>query len=352
MIFETKEVKTVAYQICALGIRSGDGLCAKWMPRKGLQAAELRRVLNMTPKQYRKTLVGLSNTVEQKMCAQDWNTIEFGKLPSVASKQYMQAFMRHSPDTWAAYKDALVKGDDKINASAIFPHDVIKGIRHGDSVVGMKQWDALPNYLGEGDNFILPMVDTSGSMNTPAGKSNSTCLDIAVSLGLYLADKQQGKFAGMFLNFSREPNLQVLKGNLVEKMNQMDRSQWDMNTNLSAAFKKVLDVARHSSVPQSEMPKYVLILSDMQFDACANMSGMQDMESQYAAAGYEMPKVVFWNLNGAYGNQPVTINKDGVAMVSGFSPAIMKSILACKNLTPMDIVMETINSERYASINI
>lgn len=353
LIFETKEVKDAAYQICALGIRSGDGLCAKWMPRKGLQAAELRRVLNMTPKQYRKTLVSLSNTVEQKMCAQEWTQIEFGKLPSIASKQYMKAFLKHTPEQYAAYKNALVKGEAKINASAIFPHDVIVGLKRGDSTVAQAQWDALPNYLGEGDHFILPMVDVSGSMHCPTGPgANTQCIDVALAIGLYLADKQKGSFAGMFLTFSGHPELLKLTGDLRQKMEQMDRSNWGMNTDLNLAFKKVLDVAVCGNVPQSEMPKYILIMSDMQFDSCVNFSAIEMIRKQYENAGYEMPGVVFWNLNAAYGNQPVTVNQKGVALVSGFSPAIMTSILGAEQLSPMDIVLNTINSERYASINV
>lgn len=354
LIFQTPEVQNVALQTCALGIRSGDGLCAKWMPRKGEVAVALRKVLNMSPKMYRKTLVGLSNTVEQKMCAQDWASIEYSKLPSIASKQYMKAFLKHTPEQYAAYKASLVKGDVKINAAAIFPHDVITGMKQGDVTVGMAQWEALPNYLGDGDNFILPMVDVSGSMNCPAGSSNTTCMDVALALGLYLADKQKGKFAGMFLTFSAKPELQVLKGNLVEKMNQMARSDWGMNTNIELAFRKVLNTATMNNVPQSEMPKYLLILSDMQFDRCTNFgsSAHKMIRDMYHSAGYEMPGIVFWNLNGAYGNQPVTINAEGVALVSGFSPAIMMSILSAEQLSPMNIVLATINSERYSNITL
>lgn len=352
LIFETKEIKELAYRICAMGIRSGDGLCAKWMPRKGLQAAELRRALNMSPKQYRKTLVNLSNTVEQKMCAQDWNSIEFDKLPSIASKQYMKAFLKHAPEKYGEYKAALVKGDAKINASAIFPHDVIVGIERGDVTVGKAQWDALPNYLGDGDNFILPMVDVSGSMCQPAGGSTAMCMDIAVALGLYLADKQKGAFNGMFLTFSGQPELVQLTGDIVSKIRQMKRSNWGMNTDLTRAFTRVLEVAVKGNVPQSQMPKYVLIMSDMQFDGCVSMSAMDMIKAKYKAAGYEVPNVVFWNLNAAYGNAPVTVNKSGVALISGFSPAIMTSVLGAENISPTDIAMNTINSDRYANITL
>lgn len=352
LIFQTREIKALAYQVYALGIRSGDGLAAKWAPRKGKIAAELRNALGLTPKQYRKMIVGLSNTVEQKMCAQEWTAIEFDKLPSIAAKQYMKAFTKHAPLQYAEYKSALVKGDAKINASAIFPHDVIRGIRHGDSTVGAAQWNALPNYIEGDDNFILPMVDVSGSMQCPVKGSNVECIDVALALGLYLADKQTGAYAGMFLTFSETTELVKLKGDILQKMRQMHSSNWGMNTNIARAFHKVLNTAVECKVDPEDMPKYILILSDMQFDMCAQMSGMDMMEYKYAEAGYKVPKIIFWNLNASFGNTPVTMNKHGVALVSGFSPAIMKSILNAKSVTPEAIMLDTINSDRYANINL
>lgn len=351
LIFNTTRIRNEAYKIYALGIRSGDGLAAKWAPRKGPIAVELRNFMGLSPKQYRKTIVNLSNTVEQKMCAQEWDKIEFGKLPSIAAKRYMQAFLKNAKTQYAQYIEGLKKGTEKINASAIFPHDVIVGMKYGDVEVGVAQWNALPNYLS--DKKILPMVDVSGSMTCSAG-GNVSCLDVAVALGLYVADKQPGAYNGMFLTFSESPQLIKLEGTLPQKMGQMRKSNWGMNTNITAAFDLVLSHAKQYKVSQADMPQYLLIMSDMQFDQCGRISGLDMMRQKYEQAGYQLPVIVFWNLNAVYSNVPVSTNDKGVVMISGFSPAIMKSVLSVdlESITPLQIVLNTINSERYQLINL
>jgi len=182
------------------------------------------------------------------------------------------------------------------------------------------------------------------------GGASLSCMDVAVSLGLYLADKNTGSFSDMFLTFSSTPRIEVLTGNIVEKVNQMMDADWGMSTNLHGAFDEILRVAQASNVPEAEMPKYVLILSDMQFNGCVrnNDSAMEMIERKFEAAGYEVPKVVFWNIsNGRNEQAPVTFDKEGTALVSGFSPAITKSILRAENFTPRDIMLDTINAPRY-----
>jgi hypothetical protein len=175
-------------------------------------------------------------------------------------------------------------------------------------------------------------------------------LDVAVSLGLYLADKNKGAFKDTFLTFSGTPELLTLKGDIVQKVNQMITSKWAMDTNLHKAFDKVLAVAVKNNVPQSDMPKMVLILSDMQFNACVNHddSAMQMIERKFRDAGYEVPGVVFWNLN-ASDNVPVKSDKSGAALVSGFSPSIMASLLGAdpSEFTPEGMMMKTIMNYRY-----
>jgi hypothetical protein len=175
-------------------------------------------------------------------------------------------------------------------------------------------------------------------------------LDVAVSLGLYLADKNKGKFKDTFLTFSGSPELLHLNGNILDKISQMVRSSWQMSTNLHAAMQKILDVAIKGSVPQEEMPEVLLILSDMQFDSCTRYddSAMQMIERKFTDSGYKVPKIVFWNLN-ANDNVPVKFDKRDTALVSGFSPAIMKSVLAAdlEQFTPESIMMKAIMSDRY-----
>ena len=356
-VFETKQLKSAAYTMLGNALRESNGLAAKWTPRKGPIAAEIRTFFGMSPKQYRKSLVALTKVVETQMCANDWDNINFSHVPSVAARQYKKAFNRHSP-AFAEYVAKLVAKDPtvKVNASAIYPHDVLKGIAHSyvkfdktetDHVIA--QWDALPNYVG--DASILPLVDVSGSMTCSAGKNTQVrCLDVAVSLGLYLADKNKGVFKDTFLTFSSKPQLVTLKGNIVDKVTQMSKSDWEMSTNLHAAMDKILSVAVKGSVPASDMPAMLLILSDMQFNQCARFddTAMQMIERKFTDAGYVVPQIVFWNLNSS-DNVPVKADKSGAALVSGFSPSIMTSLLAADldQFTPEGIMLKTVMVPRY-----
>lgn len=353
--FKTTEMKEAAFTLIGDAIKSGDGLAAKWSPRKGDTAVAFRKFLGWSPKTYRKTLVNLTKVVETAMCANTWDDINFSHVPSLASARYKKAFNRHTPK-FAEYVAALVKGDPtvKVNAGAVFPYDVLKGVgnfNYDKTEKGhvVAQWDALPNYIGDAN--ILPLVDVSGSMDCSAGSNGSiTCMDVAVSLGLYISDKNTGKFKDTFITFSAQPELLTLRGNIVEKALQMVNSKWGMSTNLHAAFELILNLAIKFSLPASEMPEILLILSDMQFDSCARFddSAMEMIERKYNDAGYTTPKIVFWNLQ-ASGNVPVASHKSGAALVSGFSPSLVTSILKADmtQFTPVGIMMETITNPRY-----
>jgi len=368
-IFNSKEMKTVAYTLLGNALREKNGLAAKWTPRQGKIAAEVREFFGMSPKFYRKSLVEMTKVVESQMCAKDWNEINFSHVPSVAASRYKKAFNRNTP-AYAAYVAELMKDpkdrtiEVKVNAGAVYPYDVLKGriSNYGVSFdkteldLVQKQWEALPNFVGDAN--ILPLVDVSVSMTCPAGgsgsKSKLTCLEVAVSLGLYLADKNKGKFKDTFLTFSSKPELVTLKGNINEKINQMVSSDWGMSTDLIRAFDKILSVAVNGKVPNSEMPEMLLILSDMQFNQCIKHddSAIEMIARKYEAAGYALPKVVFWNLNASYGNAPVKFDKSGTALVSGFSPAIVKPLLSgdMEDFSPAAVMMKTIMDDRYAVI--
>ena len=352
LIFKTKEVKATAFTLIGNALRERNGLAAKWMPRQGPLAVELRQFFGMSPKFYRKSLVEMTKVVEQNMCANTWTEINYSHVPSLAASRYQKAFKKHDPEGYEAYKDKLSSGEAKVNAAAVYPYDVIKSRRFGgDDKVIQAQWDALPNYIG--DELVLPVVDVSGSMSAPVGgNKNLTCMDVSVSLGLYLADKNKGPFKDMFLTFSEKTKLEVLKGNLIDKLNQLESAEWGMSTNLHGAFEAILKYAQKGNVPAKDMPKYILIMSDMEFNACIKFddSAMQMIERKYNDAGYEVPNIVFWNLNARSGNVPVKYDKKGVALVSGFSPAIMTSILAAEDLDPVSVMMQTLNNPRYAVI--
>jgi hypothetical protein len=361
-VFKTQPLKAQAYTMLGDALRAKNGLAAKWTPRKGEVAREIREFFGMSPKFYRKSLVEMTKVVEQSMCAKDWDNINFSHVPSVAHARYKKAFGRNTPE-YAKYVAALVKGDDpkvKVNAGAVFPYDVLKGVigsyrnkfSANELVVVQKQWEAMENFIGDAN--VLPLVDVSGSMGCPAGgsgsKSVTTCMDVAISLGLYVADKNKGKFKDTFLTFSGNPELLHLKGNIVEKCQQMASSNWGMNTDLVKAMDKILSTAKNGNVPQEEMPEMLLIMSDMQFDQCARFddTAMKMMSRKFEDAGYELPKIVFWNLN-AKDNVPVKYDTRGVALVSGFSPAIMVAVLGgdTEQFTPEAIMLKALMNPRY-----
>ena len=357
-------METQALQIIADAIKAENKLCSKWMPRKGPVAEKLRNFMKMSPKQYRKTLVNLTNVVETKMCAKEWDTIEFSKLPSVASARYQKAFGKNAYESYSAYIQSLVKGEAKINAGAVYPYDVTKSLNHGNASVANEQWKALTNYMEGANDMILPVVDVSGSMSTPAGGSKTvTCMDVAISLGLYISERNEGAFKDAFITFSETPKLQVLSGSLADRYAQMSSADWGMSTNLEATFKLILDQATKHNLSQDEMPNKILILSDMEFNSATgsrgwgnsrsggwNPTAQQMIEQMYADARYKMPQIVYWNIQSRNGGVPVAFDKQGTALVSGFSPAIMTSLLGGDIESPQQIMDKTILSERYSPI--
>lgn len=347
-------------------------LIAKWMPRPNVknreakrQAHAIRNFLGMSPKEYRKMLVENSNTVEQLMCANEWSTIEYSKLPSKAMSDLMKAFSKHDKDRFGAYLTSLEKGETKINAGAVYPYDIIKNLKQGNTRGANAQWDALPNYMDGNEERVLPLVDVSSSMDCPAGSNaNVTCMDVAISLGLYISERNVGPFKDAFITFHDSPSLEVVKGNLNERYNQMARAKWGGSTNLQGAFKVLLEKAVHANVVPSEMPTMMLILSDMEFNQAVgggwgsrtpswNDTAQEMIEKMYAEAGYVVPKIVYWNIQSrSDSNKPVQFDKNGTALVSGFSPALLTSLLAGKEMTPFSMMMEVIGSPRYSVVTV
>lgn len=342
-----EQLKRKMYEIMGRG-----ALCAKWQDRKGPIAVALREFMGLTPKQYRKCLVELTKVVETQMCSNKWEDINYNHVPSRAGTIYRKAFKAHDGvryKKWLSDLTAGVKGV-KVNAEVLFPYEVYQNTNID---LAEAQWKALPNYVG--DASILPMVDTSGSMFAPVSESTRVrCVDVAVSLGVYLAEKNEGKFKNLIVTFTSTPSFFKLKGESVMgvggKFNQVENVEWGMSTNLEAALELILKTAVEGKVSQKEMPQTLLILSDMQFDGCVknpSATANKMLRQQYEDAGYKVPNVVFWNLREA-GNLPARADKKGVSLVSGFSPAIVKSVLTGKTFTPRDVMLEAVMKPRYA----
>lgn len=366
LVFKTKEFKDKAFSIYEAALRARNGLAAKWMPRErsanAAIAHELREFLGLTPRQYRKVAVQLTDVVENKMCAKDWESINYSHVPSLAQARYKKAFLKHDADRYNQYGKDLVKAITnpeqavpgvKINAGAVYPYDVIKGVVPG---VGLRpgtngdviraQWAALPNYMGE--KSILPVIDVSGSMHSPVSGS-TTCMDVAVSLGLYMATKNKGDFNNMFMTFSTSPDLVALKGDdIISHINQISTAHWSMSTDIGAAFARILAHARTNRVAAEDMPEFIVVLSDMEFNGGYNsQTAYENYKSQFAAAGYRAPQIIWWNIQSRQDQSPVKFDQSGTAMVSGFSPSIVKNILGGVGISPIDMMLKVVMDPKY-----
>jgi len=355
-LFNTKNDKSVKQFISDELNSATNSLVAKWLPRKGSDAIALEKFMKLTPKEYRKLIVSKTNVVEQAMCSKNWNTITYEHVPSVAMARYAKAFTKNDTDRFTLYK-----GSDttKVNSSALYPYDVLKTLISGESELAQKQWDSLPNYMKDNNERVLPVCDVSGSMDCYIGGSKTlTALKVCISLGLYISERNEGFLKDCFFTFDSTPKFCQLSGTLLNRYRELEAADWGGSTNLEGTFIELLNKAKLYSVPESEMPTTILIMSDMEFDsACTdkrgrkfNATAFEMIESLYHDNGYVMPKIVFWNLRSSGKNIPTESNIENVALVSGFSPAILKSVLSVEKMTPEIVMNKTINSERYSSV--
>lgn len=353
-----------ALSLIAFELKHRNGLVSKWMPRpnvndreKKRQSNALMKFLKLTPSSYRKMLSESSKTVEQLMCAKEFDKINYSHVPSKAMSDYMSAFGKRDGKRFTAFIESVKKGDVKINASAVYPYDIIKNLKCGNYNGADAQWNALPNYLENNKERLLPVVDVSGSMECPAGNNpNVTCMDVAISLGMYISERNEGAFKDSFITFSDRPQLQYLKGLLLERYLQLSRANWSMSTNIENVFTLILTTAVKNNVPESEMPTMVLILSDMEFNSGTsgnwNKTAQENLEYKYMESGYRIPKIVYWNMQVRNDNFPVKFNEEGVSLVSGFSPSLLTSVLSGKDLTPYSMMIKIVSSERYSAVTV
>ena len=302
----------------------------------------------MTNKEYRKWLKKNSETIEQTMSMRKWGEVVYSSVPGAAMRKYSKAFGRNDFDRFDDWKNDKTS---KASVSATYPHEVLKC---DDDKLAEKLWNNLPDLLSESDENILPMIDVSGSM---MGEP----LAVAISLGMYLSERTKGEFKDLFLTFSENPELVKLQGDTVgERLRNISQADWGMSTDFTKAYQHILDVAVHHDVVPESMPTMLLVLSDMQFNDSQRggcwgtnepMTHFSHMKEEYQKAGYKLPKIVFWNLDAEMGT-PAQCDDDSVAMVSGFSPSIMKAILNAQEFTPMDVMMEALKPINVDYINL
>lgn len=336
-------------------------LLAKWLKSENTSSKEskqlarkTREALKLTPRKYRKILSALRayiDVIEVKMCSGNWSEIDFEKVTSKASLIYRKAFGKHDQERYAAYLKSVEKGEAKMNAGAVYPYEIVENVMNSCTEQDIKAldllWKSMPNWLEGNEHSGMVIADTSGSM---AGRP----LTVAVSLAIYFAQRNNGPFKNTWMNFSNNPTFQTLKGsNLKEIINNINRTNWGYSTNLQSAFDLIWSTAVKNKVSQKDMPQVLYIVSDMEFNsACTSNSktNFEVMKEKFTNAGYELPKVVWWNVNARNDQYPIREDDTGTALVSGCSPSILKSLLSAKTFDPMSIVYETVNSARYDKV--
>jgi len=332
---------------------AGVSLLAKWMPSENTSssktkslAKKLAKALMMKPAEYRKTLSKLRKYIkllEQKMSANQWGEIDYEKTPSQAMRKHTKAFKRHDEERFAGYLEAVEKGEKKINTSTLFTYEVFDLIRE-DEAAANAMWKNLPDYTK--DTNALVIADVSGSMS---GRPMS----ISVSLALYFAEHNKGPFSGYFMTFSAKPQLvKVLGKNLAERLQNIENADWDMNTDIEAAFQAILDAAKKNDATADEMPKILYIISDMEFDEATRgtQTNFERAQEMFAEAGYTLPHVVFWNVDSRQNQTPATMYDQRVTMISGSSQSTFR--YAVEGKTPLESMNDILNSERYAVITL
>ena len=349
-------------------------LLAKWMPSENTSSAKTRqmamkamRALHLEPRKYRKMLSALRkhiNVVERQMSAGEWGLIDYAKVPSYAMHNYGSAFAKHDHERFDAYLKSVSKGETKINASVLYPYDLVEkymtdgyyGMNYGDCFIrdeinhiAEAQWKALPNYLTKPMNAVV-MADVSGSMR---GRPMAT----SIGLAIYFAQHNTGLYHNQYMTFTNDPHFVNIKegASLLENVQRVAAAGVGYSTNLEKAFQEVLDVAVANRVPANQMPKTFVVISDMEIDKYMRPGRHWDflrvMAARYNARGYKLPKIVMWNVNAR--KDTVLSQDENTIFISGQSPSSFKAL--CQNLdgvTAYELMLQVLNGKAYAKVRI
>ena len=392
---ETDALNIVKHQL-ALDVQcKTPSLLGKWMPSENTSsqktrttAAKVRKFLGMTPKQYRKTLSVLRariNVLERLMSEGRWDEIEFDKIPSKAGLKYKNAFARHDIERMKknpevkSYADFAKDTETKVNAKALYPYEVVakatevmgcsysywsprgaKSMDNTDRLMVNKYWENLADYFNGKTFNGLAVVDTSGSMR---GSDAAAPINVAISLGMYCAERAKGPFAGHYVSFSSRPQLIEVEGvDFCDKVKRIWQTNLCENTNIEATFDMLLNTAIANHCSQDDLPQNIIVISDMEFDQGTGHYSygrfgnqgwnpktlMEQIRAKWANHGYRLPHLIYWNVQARQNNIPEDIGCGLVSYVSGMSPSIFETIMSGK--TGYDLMMEKLNSERYAVI--
>lgn len=349
--------------LAALEANGNVSLLGKWMPSVNASCAEtvrrakrFARYMGMTEPEYRRALVklrGRIRIIENNLREKDY-TFDYAVQPSKALFKYRAAFNRNDAERYQAYLGRVSRGEEKMHTGTLAPYEIIAPIFNNRNLSDAERtslnvtWNAQEDFAG--NENALAVIDGSGSMY---GGTEPWPAAVALSLGIYFAEHNKGEFHNHFITFSENPKLVEIKGSDIDEKVRYCASHNEVaNTNIQKVFELILSAAVKNNVPQEEMPSALYIISDMEFDWCtrdASLTNFEYAKQLFEQHGYQLPRVVFWNVAARNRQQPVTQNEQGVALVSGCTPRIF-DMLRGGILNPYAFMMQVLNSERYRNI--
>ena len=350
-------------------------LLAKWLPSENASSKEtkenakkIRIILRLNSREYRKLLSSLRkyiDIVERKISKNEWDSVNYSKVPSKANLLYAQAFLRHDGKRREEYLDKVEQGKEKINANALFLHDIIHKYKnqnplyvYGNSSTFNKDetlellWKAQKKI--EGFSNTLVVRDGSASMCSCIGNSEVTALDVADAITLYCAENNSGIYKKKFLTFSHKAKVVDVSNclTLADKLSRIIKEDDYSNTDINNVFNLVLNTALKTEAKQEDLPKTILIISDMEFDYISNNEEIlfEEIGRKFEENGYKLPKLVFWNVNSRNNVIPIQQNENGVILLSGFSKNLMEMVMSSE-LDPYNALVKVLNKKRYEVID-
>lgn len=339
----------------------GISLLGKWLPSINTSNAEtvrlgrkLARAFSMTERMYRKTLVKLRKEIDiiENHLREGNFDFDYAKQPSKAMFRYRNAFLNRDSERYRAFLNHVAQGVENLNTSTLVPYEIIRpfyvsNVPEDQCEVIDLTWKNQAD-LTDAHNAIA-VIDISGSMYGYGGLPAM----VAHSLGIYFAERNKGRFANHFITFSEKPQLIEIKGQtILEKLQYLSSFNEVANTNVQAVFELMLETALKHKIPQEELPERIFVISDMEFDECvggADMTNFEFAKRKFEEAGYRLPKIVFWNVASRALQLPVTMNENGVTLVSGCTPKLFEQVVI-DHTDPYDFMTEVIMSERYRNI--
>jgi hypothetical protein len=348
-------------------------LCAKWIPSENKSMdkktgiyGDIAKAMNMKKDIFRKKCIAPLrkhlDIVETHLVKKEYDEINYQKVPSrcmfihgkeMNKKKQPNAFYRNDGERFKGYVTSLAKGEAKVNAKDLYPHEIIATYHNGSNVIHTDsvnelteaQWRVMEEKMkGVGKlGKTLVLSDVSGSMS-------GLPMTISVALGILISGSiDHAAFKNFIVTFHESPIFyQVMGETLKEKVESVSRAPWGGTTDFFKVFKIILDRATEHKLTEKEMPERIVVISDMQFDVAERgKTNFQAIDELYKKHGFKRPQIVFWNVNGRVNEVPVKANIADTALISGYSPDILKAVLNGESLTPKDIMLKALNDSRY-----